>query len=87
MPLVQVKKYYELKLFLKPPKVADESLFPIEKISEIQEIYRMLFLRGMNNAKALTKIEAEMPATQERDEIISFIKTSDRGVMKGYISR
>jgi len=61
--------------------------FSPEKISEIQEIYRMLYLRGMNNAKALAKIEAEMPATKERDEIISFIKTSDRGIMKGFLSR
>ncbi|MBI1306060.1 MAG: acyl-ACP--UDP-N-acetylglucosamine O-acyltransferase [Bacteroidetes bacterium] len=61
--------------------------FSSEKIAEIQEIYRMLYLRGMNNAIALAKIEAEMPATRERDEIISFIKTSDRGIMKGFLSR
>lgn len=58
-----------------------------EKIAEIQEIYRMLFLRGMNNAQALAKIEADLPATRERDEIISFIKSSDRGIMKGFMSR
>ena len=58
-----------------------------EKIAEIQEIYRILYLRGLNNAKAISKIETEMPATKERDEIISFIKDSDRGIMKGYISR
>ena len=61
--------------------------FTSEKIAEIQEIYRNLYLRGLNNAKALIKIETEMPATQERDEIVSFIRASDRGVMKGYISR
>ena len=61
--------------------------FTPEKIGEIQEIYRKLYLRGMNNAAALVNIETEMPATQERDEIISFIRKSDRGVMKGYISR
>lgn len=58
-----------------------------EKIAEIQEIYRILYLRGLNNAKAISKIETEMPATKERDEIISFIKDSDRGIMKGYLSR
>lgn len=58
-----------------------------EKINEIQEIYRILYLRGYNNSKALSIIEAEMPATKERDEIISFIRDSDRGVMKGYSSR
>lgn len=61
--------------------------FAPEKIAEIQEIYRMLYLRGLNNSKALAKIEAEMPATKERDEIISFIKSSDRGIMKGFLSR
>lgn len=61
--------------------------YTAEKIGEIQEIYRIMYLRGLNNSKALAKIEAEMPATQERDEIISFIKASDRGVMKGYMSR
>jgi UDP-N-acetylglucosamine acyltransferase len=61
--------------------------FTPEKIAEIQEIYRTLYLRGNNNATALAKIEAEMPATKERDEIISFIKSSDRGIMKGFLSR
>lgn len=61
--------------------------FTPEKIAEIQEIYRTLYLRGMNNNKALSRIEAEMPATKERDEIISFIRASDRGIMKGFISR
>lgn len=58
--------------------------FSSEKISEIQEIYRYLYLKGHNVSKALSMIEAEMPATQERDEIISFIQRSDRGVMRGY---
>lgn len=58
--------------------------FSTEKINEIQEIYRILFLRGYNTSQALAYIEAEMPATKERDEIISFIRESDRGIMKGY---
>lgn len=61
--------------------------FSPEKIAEIQELYRILYLRGLNNAKAVTRIETEMPATKERDEILSFIRESDRGIMKGYIAR
>lgn len=61
--------------------------FSPEKIAEIQEIYRILYLRGYNNAAALKKIEAEMPASKERDEILSFIKESDRGIMKGFWSK
>lgn len=55
-----------------------------EKISEIQEIYRYVFLKGLNNSKALDLVELELPPSRERDEIIDFIRNSDRGVMKGY---
>ncbi len=58
--------------------------FGPEKIAEIQEIYRTLFVRGLNYTQAMKRIEAEMPATPERDEILDFIRQSDRGVMKGY---
>lgn len=58
--------------------------FSSEKIKEIQEIYRIIFLQKYNVSQALEYIEAEMPATPERDEIISFILTSNRGIMKGY---
>jgi UDP-N-acetylglucosamine acyltransferase len=58
--------------------------FPSDKINEIQEIYRILYMRGHNVSQALSIIEAEMPASQERDEIVSFIQRSDRGVMRGY---
>lgn len=54
-----------------------------EKISEIQEIYRYVFLKGLNNSKALDIIELELPPSKERDEVINFIRSSDRGIMKG----
>lgn len=58
--------------------------FTPEKIAEIQEIYRYLYLKSMNTSQAMRAIETELPPTQERDEIITFLKRSDRGVMKGY---
>jgi UDP-N-acetylglucosamine acyltransferase len=54
-----------------------------EKINEIQEIYRHVYLKGLNNSKAIDVLELEMPPSRERDEIINFIRTSDRGIMKG----
>lgn len=54
-----------------------------DKINEIQEIYRQVYLKGLNNSKAIDVLELEMPASKERDEIINFIRTSDRGIMKG----
>ncbi|MFM8744092.1 MAG: acyl-ACP--UDP-N-acetylglucosamine O-acyltransferase, partial [Cytophagales bacterium] len=55
--------------------------FDSEKISEIQEIYRYIFLKGLNNAKALDLVEQELPASTERDYIIKFIRASERGIM------
>lgn len=58
--------------------------FSSEKIKEIQDIYRIIYLKGYNVTQAIDVIEAEMAATPERDEILSFISRSSRGIMKGY---
>ncbi|MCK9618543.1 MAG: acyl-ACP--UDP-N-acetylglucosamine O-acyltransferase [Lentimicrobiaceae bacterium] len=58
--------------------------FTTEKINEIQDLYRYIFLKGLNVSQACDTIEREMPATSERDEIISFVGNSSRGIMKGY---
>ncbi|MEE4178305.1 MAG: acyl-ACP--UDP-N-acetylglucosamine O-acyltransferase [Bacteroides sp.] len=58
-----------------------------EKINEIQDIYRIIFNKNLNVSQAIAYIEAEMPATPERDEILSFVSGSSRGIMKGYSFR
>jgi UDP-N-acetylglucosamine acyltransferase len=58
--------------------------FTTEKIREIQNIFRILYQKNYNTTQALEIIEAEMEATKERDNIILFIKNSQRGIMKGY---
>ena len=58
--------------------------FNSEKINEIQDIYRVLFLKNSNTTKALDLVEAGFKPTEERDEIINFIRNSNRGVMKGF---
>ena len=57
--------------------------FNNERINQIQEIYRYIYMRGFNNADALTKVELELPPSDERDEIVNFIRSSERGIMKG----
>jgi len=56
-----------------------------EKIREIQDVYRYIYQKGLNTAQAVEIIEAEMPASQERDEILLFVKDSKRGVIRGYL--
>jgi len=58
--------------------------FTTEVINKIQDIYRIIFLKGYNVSQAVEIIEAKVEATPERDEILSFINNSSRGIMKGY---
>ncbi|PZX20629.1 acyl-[acyl-carrier-protein]--UDP-N-acetylglucosamine O-acyltransferase [Breznakibacter xylanolyticus] len=60
--------------------------FSNEKINEIQGIYRLLFQSKLNNTQALERIEAEYPASEERDMIIDFVRNSPRGIIKGYVA-
>ncbi|MDE6555713.1 MAG: acyl-ACP--UDP-N-acetylglucosamine O-acyltransferase [Duncaniella sp.] len=59
--------------------------FSNESIRDIQETYRYLYLSGLNNTDAIERIEAELPATKERDEIILFVRNSKRGILRGYV--
>lgn len=58
--------------------------FSSEKISEIQDTYRIIFLKGLNNSKALDLVVKEITPSTERDYIVEFIRSSERGVMKGF---
>ncbi|MCI5783165.1 MAG: acyl-ACP--UDP-N-acetylglucosamine O-acyltransferase [Bacteroidales bacterium] len=58
--------------------------FTNDQINDIQSTYRFLYLSKYNVSDALDHIEAELPATKERDEIIMFIRNSRRGIIRGY---
>ncbi len=55
-----------------------------ERINAIQDIYRFIYLKGYNVSQAVAIIEADFPATTDRDDILSFIQKSTRGIMRGY---
>ncbi len=56
--------------------------FESKTIHELQEIYRHIFLSGKNTSHALSYIERHLPATEERDEVITFIQKASRGIIK-----
>jgi len=60
--------------------------FTAEQIRAIHDIYRILFIKGQNISKAVAYIETEIPVSAERDIILSFIRNSVRGIMKGFTS-
>ena len=57
--------------------------FEKEKIDEIHNIYRAIYQNGMNVSQALEFVEKEFKQTPERDYIMSFIKESERGIIRG----
>ncbi|HUM88446.1 MAG TPA: acyl-ACP--UDP-N-acetylglucosamine O-acyltransferase [Prolixibacteraceae bacterium] len=57
--------------------------FSNEVITEIQDIYRYVYQRGLNISQAIAMVEAEMEETEERDIILNFIKSSERGIVRG----
>lgn len=59
--------------------------FSNEKINEIQEIYRLIYQSGLNFSDAIVKIEAEFEKTPEMELIVSFVKESPRGIVRGYL--
>ncbi|MEN8157848.1 MAG: acyl-ACP--UDP-N-acetylglucosamine O-acyltransferase [Bacteroidota bacterium] len=58
--------------------------FVNDTIYAIQEVYRIIYQRGLNISDALEFVEANLPASNERDEIILFIRGSKRGIIRGY---
>lgn len=58
--------------------------FSSETIELIQEAYRILYFSGLGIADALAEIEAKLPATPERDAIVGFVRSSERGILRGY---
>lgn len=57
--------------------------FSAEQIHLIQDIYRLLFVRGYNTKQALELIEKTLPSSPERDVIVQFIHNSSRGLVRG----
>lgn len=58
--------------------------YTTEQITEVQNIYRVLFVQNRNLSKALDLVEAEFEPTELRDEILTFVRNSNRGVVRGF---
>jgi len=60
--------------------------FKTETIKNIEDTYRLLYVKGTSIATALKVIEHEIPQSPEKQHIIDFINNSPDGIMKGPIS-
>jgi UDP-N-acetylglucosamine acyltransferase len=59
--------------------------FNPDQINEIQEIYRVIYQRGLNNSDAIKYLEENFEKTEIFNDIVDFIKNSKRGIIRGLI--
>ncbi len=58
--------------------------FDLEAINRIKDVYRILFVRHDNIKYAIAEIEASLPESSEKDQILEFVNTSIRGLIRGF---
>ncbi len=57
--------------------------FTQETINQIQDIYRILFTKGLNFPNAIEQITKEIPDSPEKNIILDFLAGSTRGIIQG----
>lgn len=57
--------------------------FSPEVIRNIKDIYDTIYFHGYNISDGCSKVEAGFPQSEERDNIINFIRASKRGIIRG----
>lgn len=56
--------------------------FSRERIKNIKEMFKIIFYSNLNTRRALEKIKENFSPGEDRDEIINFIRSSKRGIIK-----
>lgn len=56
--------------------------FTKDRIAALKGMFKLFFFSDLNTAQAVERIQAQFPPGEERDELIRFIQTSKRGVVK-----
>ena len=56
--------------------------FAPERIDALHKAFRFLRSESLNTSQAVERIRQELPATEEINELLEFIRTSERGIIK-----
>jgi UDP-N-acetylglucosamine acyltransferase len=59
--------------------------FSDELVRQIEDIYRILYVQNSNISKGINAVRETIEACENRDQILSFIESSDKGVIRGMI--
>jgi UDP-N-acetylglucosamine acyltransferase len=83
MPFSNTVSDREIRVFGANRIGMERAGFPSDTIEGLQTALRLLTRAGLNTSQAIERIQAEVPETPELRELIEFIRTSQRGVIKG----
>lgn len=56
--------------------------FSEAQIESINDVYRLIYFSKLNNSAAIEKVLAEVSQSPERDLIVDFVQSSDRGIVR-----
>lgn len=57
--------------------------FSTDDVRVIEDIYRILYIKGTNMSNAMKEVESEIPDNKYKKLILEFIEQSPKGVIKG----
>lgn len=57
--------------------------FPETSILIIENIYRLIYVQNKNLSRALEMVATDIPDSDEKAQILKFIRESDKGIMRG----
>jgi UDP-N-acetylglucosamine acyltransferase len=60
--------------------------YTADEVQQVQDIYRIIYQHGYAINKALDLVEEKIAPSDLRDLILNFIKSSEKGVIKGFSS-
>jgi UDP-N-acetylglucosamine acyltransferase len=56
--------------------------FSPERVRALKAMIKLLFFSDLNSTQALERIEASFPPGEDRDELVGFVRSSRRGIIK-----
>jgi UDP-N-acetylglucosamine acyltransferase len=82
MPFSNTVTAREAKVFGANATGMERRGFTAETIDALHKAFRLLTRSGLNTSQAIARIREEVPSSEEVVELLAFIETSERGVIK-----
>jgi UDP-N-acetylglucosamine acyltransferase len=83
MPFSSTVSEREIRVFGANRVGLERRGFSKESVEALQTAFRLLTRANLNTSQAIEKIRTELPHTPDLEELLTFIESSTRGVIKG----